>query len=175
MESEKVYLFLIYFEKRLKYMLFNSLKFLIFLPVILILYFILPEKIKNLWLLGASYYFYMCWNVEYALLILFSTVITYISGRILEGLKDDTCFGSRRKIWNKRKLVVLVSFSLNLFVLFYFKYFNFAIDILQNVAGSMHIQLNLPEYDILLPVGISFYTFQTLGYILDVYRNDIYE
>ena len=106
-------------------MLFNSLKFLIFLPVILILYFILPEKIKNLWLLGASYYFYMCWNVEYALLILFSTVITYISGRILEGLKDDTCFGSRRKIWNKRKLVVLVSFSLNLFVLFYFKYFNF--------------------------------------------------
>lgn len=155
-------------------MLFNSLKFLIFLPVILILYFILPEKIKNLWLLGASYYFYMCWNVEYALLILFSTVITYISGRILEGLKNDTCFGSGRKIWNKRKLVVFVSFSLNLFVLFYFKYFNFAIDILQNVAGSMHIQLNLPEYDILLPVGISFYTFQALGYILDVYRNDIY-
>ena len=68
-------------------MVFNSLDFLIFLPIVLLVYFILPKKIRYMWLLISSYYFYMCWNAKYALLMLFSTVVTYISGLVLEKAK----------------------------------------------------------------------------------------
>lgn len=70
-------------------MLFNSIDFLIFFPVVLIIYFIIPERIKSLWLLVASYYFYMCWNVKYVFLILISTIITYISGLVIEKIKNS--------------------------------------------------------------------------------------
>ena len=65
-------------------MLFNSLQFLIFFPVVVLIYYIVPARLKSFWLLAASYYFYMCWNAEYALLIFFSTFITYASGLFLE-------------------------------------------------------------------------------------------
>lgn len=65
-------------------MLFNSIDFLIFFPVVLILYYAIPSRFRYLWLLAASYYFYMCWNAEYALLILFSTAVTYTGARLLE-------------------------------------------------------------------------------------------
>ena len=68
-------------------MLFNSMGFLIFFPIVVLIYFIIPRKIKNLWLLIASYYFYMCWNAKYALLLLTSTAITYLSGILLERAK----------------------------------------------------------------------------------------
>jgi len=68
-------------------MLFNSIDFLIFFPIVLIVYYVIPDKIKYLWLLIASYYFYMCWNAKYALLILTSTVITYLSGLFIEKVK----------------------------------------------------------------------------------------
>lgn len=77
-------------------MLFNSLHFLVFFPVVLIIYYIIPDRIKYLWLLVSSYYFYMCWNARYALLILASTFITYISGLMLEKVKR-TRYGDRKK------------------------------------------------------------------------------
>ena len=77
-------------------MLFNSIKFLIFFPIVMLVYFLIPKKIKHLWLLAASYYFYMCWNVKYALLILSSTVITYASGLLIEKIKN--CYYSRSKL-----------------------------------------------------------------------------
>ena len=94
-------------------MLFNSLDFLIFFPIVCLVYFAIPQKIKWMWLLGASYYFYSCWNAQYALLMATSTVITYLSG----------VFISRAKTERGRKLSVAVSFILNLAILFYFKYF----------------------------------------------------
>ncbi len=153
-------------------MLFNSMKFLIFFPIVVLAYYILPQKIRQYWLLAASYYFYMCWNAKYAVLILFSTVITFISGLLLEKVKRLPWTG-KKKIKYKH-LIVALSFTLNLAVLFYFKYFNFTTDIINAVFRTVHIELNIPAFDIVLPVGISFYTFQALGYTVDVYRNEIY-
>ena len=154
-------------------MLFNSLQFLIFFPIVVLVYFIIPVRIKKFWLLAASYYFYMCWNAKYAFLILASTVITYFSGLLLERIKNNNTYDSDRKT-RLKKYVVAGSFILNLGILFYFKYINFAIDTLQKLFGLVHIELNVPAFDIILPVGISFYTFQALSYTMDVYRGEIY-
>lgn len=149
-------------------MLFNSLNYLIFLPIVILINFLLPQRIRYIWLLIASYYFYMCWNAKYALLILFSTCVTYLSGIIIEYIKK-TGNAVRRK-----KVCVVVCFAANLFVLFFFKYFDFIFINLNIVLNEFGLYLKQPDFDILLPVGISFYTFQALGYIIDVYRDDIY-
>lgn len=155
-------------------MLFNSLDFLIFFPIVVIIYFILPNsKLKNIWLLIASYYFYMCWNAKYILLLLASTIITYISGLLLEKVKRHVSYTEIKKI-RLKKWIVAGSFFLNLGILFYFKYINFACNCLIHILGKFHIELNISKFDIILPVGISFYTFQALGYTMDVYRDDIY-
>ncbi len=153
-------------------MLFNSFEFLIFFPLVVLAYFVLPAKLKNIWLLIASYYFYMCWNAKYVLLLLFSTVITYCGGILLEWLKH-TSYREEKKAACK-KMVLAASIILNLAVLFYFKYTNFGLKIMESVLALFHIRLQIPTFDILLPVGISFYTFQALGYTIDVYRDDIY-
>ena len=145
---------------------------MIFFPIVVLVYFILPKKVKQFWLLIASYYFYMCWNAKYALLILFSTAITYASGLLLELIKHRS-WDDDRKVKYK-KIVVALSFTLNLAVLFYFKYINFAFSIVGGIFRSIHIELHVPEFDIILPVGISFYTFQALSYTMDVYRDEIY-
>lgn len=153
-------------------MLFNSISFLIFFPIVLLVYFLIPSKLKRLWLLIASYYFYMSWNAKYALLIFASTVITYFSGILIERVKKKKC-SEKKKIQLKR-FVVAGSFIINLGILFYFKYVNFVIGLLTKVLAQVHIQLNAPTFDIILPVGISFYTFQALSYTMDVYRDEIY-
>ena len=151
-------------------MLFNSLSFLIFFPIVLLVYFIVPNRIKNFWLLISSYYFYMCWNAKYALLILTSTIITFISGLLLEKIKNSK--NESKKTFLK-KLVVIASFTTNLGILFYFKYINFLFDLLKDSFKLLNITINTPTFDIILPVGISFYTFQALSYTIDVYRNEI--
>ncbi len=146
-------------------MVFNSLQFLIFFPVVLILFYILPYKLKKFWLLFASYFFYMCWNAKYALLLFSSTLITYLSGIFIDRFRDDV---------SKKKLVVALSFITNLGVLFFFKYYNFTAATIEGLFGTFKIALEIPRADIILPVGISFYTFQALSYTMDVYRGDIY-
>lgn len=143
-------------------MLFNSGKFLIFFPIVTLIYFILPKKIRQYWLLIASWYFYMCWNAGYIVLILYSTVITFIGGLFIE------------KNRSKKNFIVAGSFILNLAVLFYFKYFNFGIGLLAKLLAYAHISVNVPQFDIILPVGISFFTFQALSYTVDVYRGEIF-
>lgn len=144
-------------------MLFNSLHFLIFFPIVTLVYFLIPQKIKYLWLLGASYYFYMCWNPEYALLMATSTVITYASG----------IFISKGKTELARKITVAISFTLNLAILFYFKYFYFTMDNINAVRELLGLSVLTPRFDVILPVGISFYTFQALSYTMDVYRREL--
>lgn len=153
-------------------MLFNSFQFIVFFPVVLIVYYVMPDRIKYLWLLVSSYYFYMCWNAKYALLLLTSTLITYISGLLIEKIKKiDRTEKCKIKL---KKWVVAGSVLCNLSILFYFKYINFTLGVLANIFEKIGIQLEVPVFDIILPVGISFYIFQALSYTIDVYRDEIY-
>lgn len=153
-------------------MQFNSFQFMIFLPIVLLVYYIIPQKKRYIWLLISSYYFYMCWNAIYIIHILFSTLITYFSALLMDIIRKKDISIGRQKLYLKG--CVAGSFILNLSVLFYFKYFNFFIDNINYILKSIHISISIPQYDILLPVGISFYTFQALGYTMDVYREEIY-
>ena len=156
---------------RLK-MLFNSVEFLIFFPIVTLVYFIVPAKIKHFWLLASSYFFYMCWNAKYALLLFTSTLLTYLSGLLLERVKHAD-MSPRQRATNK-KWIVAICVALNLGILFYFKYTQFAFNLLSRALSLLHIRYNAPTFDIILPVGISFFTFQALSYTIDVYRDDIY-
>ena len=142
-------------------MLFNSYDFMVFFPIVILIYFIVPRKARYIWLLIASYYFYMGWNPKYALLIAISTVITYMSGRLLD------------KAESHRKWIVAGSFITNIGILVFFKYFDF---LLGNLNAALAVIGATPidkPFDVLLPVGISFYTFQALSYTMDVYRREI--
>lgn len=143
-------------------MLFNSFAFLLFFPIVCIIYFAIPTiKLRNLFLLVASYYFYMNWEPVYALLLVASTGITYLAA--LGGVK-----------YEKRKTLILsVGIILNLLILFFFKYFNFAAENIVVFMGYLGVKMYVPEFKVLLPVGISFYIFQALGYMIDVHRGDI--
>ena len=145
-------------------MVFNSGEFLLFFPIVVLIYYLLPDKVKHFWLLFASYYFYMSWNAKYALLLLFSTVVTFLSGLVIEKSLSE----------KGRKIAVAFSFMLNLAVLFFYKYINFSIMIINTLIKIIGINVNISNFDILLPVGISFFTFQALSYTMDVYRGDVY-
>ncbi len=139
-------------------MLFNSLSFLIFFPVCLALYMVLPAKARTFILLAASIFFYMCWNPVYVLLLASSIIVTYLCAFALPKCAGRT--GSRRA-------VLISGLVINFGILFIFKYFNFFADtVAKFLPGSIR------PLDILLPVGISFYTFQAVGYLIDVYRGD---
>ena len=153
-------------------MLFNSIQFLLFFPIVLLVYYVLPMKVRYLWLLVSSYYFYMCWNAKYAILLVISTIVTYLSGLLLEKIKQAGMDEPHSIKW--KKCVVAGSFIINLSILFYFKYINFAFNLIAGLLGSINIHLNAPKVDVLLPVGISFYTFQALSYTMDVFRDEIY-
>lgn len=151
-------------------MLFNSLDFLLFFPVVTLLYFIIPVRFRHLWLLAASYYFYMCWSPRYALLMLFSTAVTWLSGRWIERAGR---LSNEKKRQRNRKLALVFSLVANLAVLCAFKYLNFIFDNIVYAISLFGGAFMPPKIDLLLPVGISFYTFQALGYTIDVYRGDI--
>ncbi len=153
-------------------MLFNSIDFLVFFPIVLVVYHVIPNRVKHVWLLMASYYFYMCWNVKYVVLLFTSTVITYISGLLIEKQKGSNA--TQKTIMIRKKVIVALSFISNLGILFYFKYANFMLELFIKAFEHIGIDLNVPTVDVLLPVGISFYTFQALGYTVDVYRDEIY-
>ena len=143
-------------------MLFNSWQYAVFLPVVFALYWALPQRYRWPLLLAASYYFYMSWEAKYVVLILFTTAVSYAAARLIEKAGDQ-----RRK-----KLILSLSAVLCLGVLFVFKYFDFFFDSLSSAFGAFGISLHPVILRLVLPVGISFYTFQTLGYIIDVYRGD---
>lgn len=146
-------------------MLFNSLDFLLFFPVVCIVYFLIRKtKYRNLFLLAASYYFYMNWEPIYAVLILTSTVLTYSCGLLVEKHTGQVF---------KQKVFLVTSLILNFGILFIFKYYNFINESIFGLLSLFEIKWSVPNMDILLPVGISFYTFQAVGYSIDVYRGTI--
>lgn len=141
-------------------MLFNSVEFLLFFPAVVILYFSISYKYRWIILTAASYYFYMCWKAEYILLIIASTLINYYSGLAIEK-------SNPKKL---KKTILIINLIINLGTLFAFKYLNFFSASVQKVLNLFNIFYNNPSLNILLPVGISFYTFIALSYIIDVYR-----
>ena len=134
-------------------MIFNSIAFVMFFPIVTLAYFKIPLKYKNIWLLIVSYFYYMCQEPAYALLLLGSTVVTYAAGLLIEKFRDNSFI---------KKATVFFSVTANLGLLFFFKYFNF-------MCETIGLKNNL---SIILPVGISFYCFQVIGYTIDVYRGD---
>lgn len=145
-------------------MLFNSIVFLVFFPTVFILYWSIPAKkikFQNIVLLIASYVFYGWWDWRFLFLIAFSSVVDYFLGICIE-----------RSIANKR-IYLLLSIFTNLGLLGLFKYFNFFIDSWIQLWSSIGYQLQPSTLYIILPVGISFYTFQTMSYSIDIYRKEI--
>lgn len=140
-------------------MLFNSYQYLIFLPVVVGGFWLLPPKFRRHWLLAASYLFYGAWDVRFLGLLALSTLIDYRIAKLLENKTAAT-----------RRNLLLVAVSAQLVILGFFKYWNFFIDSAQSLAGELGVTLSLPVLQIVLPVGISFYTFQTMAYTIDVYR-----
>jgi len=141
-------------------MLFNSFEYLLFFPIVVALYFAVPAKWRWLLLLVASYVFYMCWKVEYVVLILISTMVDYFVG-LKMGRLD-----SRKK----KKPYLILSILVNVGMLAGFKYLNFFSESLNFVFHEFNLPYQFPILNILLPVGISFYVFQSLSYTIDVYR-----
>ena len=147
-------------------MLFNSLIFPIFLVAAFAIYWLLaraPLKVQNLFLIGASYLFYGWWDPRFLSLIFVSSLVDYVVGRVLA---KETRPG-------RRKTLLTVSLLTNLGILGFFKYFNFFIDSFVELLALVGIEAHVTTLRIILPVGISFYTFQTLSYTIDIYRKKI--
>ena len=144
-------------------MVVNSSGFFLFVPIVCLLYFLLPARLRKPFLLLASYYFYMCWNAKYAVLMLLSTAVTFISGLGIERVRTE----------RGRKLCLVLCFFVNLAILAFFKYGTFLSDNLERIFLLMGNPVKLRRFDVLLPVGISFYTFQALSYTADVFRGSI--
>lgn len=146
-------------------MLFNSFEFLVFFPVVCIIYFLLKgNKWRTPFLLIASYYFYMNWKPVYAVLIMTSTVLTYYCGLLVEKYANNK---------PKKRAFLVTSLVINFAILFVFKYFNFINESIFGLLEYAGLRWTVPNLDVLLPVGISFYTFQAVGYSIDVYRGSI--
>ena len=144
-------------------MTFNSWEFLLFYPIVLLLYFILPKKMKWPMLLVASYYFYMCYQAELVFLIFGTTLISWIASNVIE----------RTDKKGLRRLCLTVTLVVCLGVLFFYKYFNFLSGSVTSLITMLGGTPSPVVLNLMLPVGVSFYTFQTLSYVIDVYRGDI--
>lgn len=143
-------------------MLFNSLAFLVFLPIVLIVLGLVPHRWRNPCLLAAGYFFYGCWDWRFLGLLALSTVIDFSAGQLMSRSTDPQ--------W--RKLVLVCSISANLVILGFFKYFNFFADSFVGLMHGFGLQVSAPTLSVVLPVGISFYTFQSMSYAIDVYRRE---
>ncbi|MBN2828693.1 MAG: MBOAT family protein [Candidatus Cloacimonetes bacterium] len=144
-------------------MLFNSLEFILFLPIVLVLYFLTPHKVKWGLLLAVSFLFYSFWKPEYLILIITSIIVDYFAAIRIE--KTDNL--------KLKRFFLTVSLVTNLGMLFTFKYLKFFLVNLGVVIPSLYPTPDSPVMKILLPVGISFYTFQTMGYTIDVYKGKL--
>ncbi len=144
-------------------MLFNSFHYLWFFPLVVLLYYLLPHRARWVLLLLASYYFYMCWNPVLIVLIVFSTAVNFFFSLKIDGAKTK----------RRRKRFLWLSVAVNFGLLFVFKYLIFVSDSLSVLFGLFHLPYPVKEFDIVLPMGISFYTFQAAAYTFDVYLGKI--
>ena len=139
-------------------MVFSSLSFAVFFSILFVLYWRIPKKYQWLLLLVASYYFYFSWKPIYGVLVIFTTIIAYFAAIQIE------------KYPQSKRNILLIASGLVLGQLFVFKYFSLFSLTTDSLLSIFNISLRLPQFQLLLPLGISFFTFQTLGYVIDVYR-----
>jgi alginate O-acetyltransferase complex protein AlgI len=146
-------------------MLFNTFQFAYFFALLFPTYWLLRNRYRcqNVLLLAAGYYFYACWNPKFLALLILSTVMDYACGLAVDRIEAP----------RQRKLFVGLSMALNLGMLGYFKYYNFFAESLQATLGRAGLSVSLAHLNVVLPIGISFYTFQSMSYVIDVYRKDI--
>lgn len=144
-------------------MLFNSLQFAVFFPLVFMAYIFLDHKKQNLLLLVASYVFYACWDARFLSLLFISTIVDYFCG--IKIFHSDN--------YQQRKKYLIISVLVNLSILCTFKYFNFFTENFQSLFSFLGINLNIRSLNIILPIGISFYTFQTMSYTIDIYNKDL--
>jgi alginate O-acetyltransferase complex protein AlgI len=147
-------------------MFFNSLNFAVFLPIVFFLYWFLTKgdlKIQNILLLVSSYFFYAFWDWRFLFLLIFSTLLDYLTGVKMSDAKDR----------NSKKIWFWLSILINLGFLGVFKYYNFFAESFANVLDKIGLQVNLFTLKVILPVGISFYTFHGLSYVIDIYKDRI--
>ncbi|MFT4521799.1 MAG: alginate O-acetyltransferase complex protein AlgI [Bacteroidia bacterium] len=153
-------------NKTTQEMLFNSIDFAIFLPIVFILHWVIPKnnlKLQNLFILATSYFFYGWWDWRFLSLIIFSTFVDYTVGLLLHNVENHY----------KRRLLLLISICINLGLLGYFKYYNFFLENFLTAFSFLGVNITAGSLQIILPIGISFYTFQSMGYSIDVYRKTI--
>jgi alginate O-acetyltransferase complex protein AlgI len=145
-------------------MLFNSLNFAIFLPIVFVFYWFIAKgnlRIQNIILLISSYFFYSCWDWRFMLLLVFSTFLDFYTGiKIFEGNNQHI-----KKVW------LWISIGINLGFLGVFKYYNFFVDSFANGLSLLGLNVNFISLELILPVGISFYTFHGLSYVIDIYKS----
>ncbi len=146
-------------------MLFNSFQFAVFFAALLPTYWALRNhpRIQNALLLGAGYYFYACWSVRFLSLLVLSTVMDYACGLWVDRVQEP----------RRRRFIVGLSMTLNLGMLGFFKYYNFFAENLQLLLAHLGLAVPVDRLQVILPIGISFYTFQSMSYVIDVYRRDI--
>src|SRR5580704_12741178 len=146
-------------------MLFNSLVFLfLFLPIVYFTFWRLrTKKQRYIWLTVASYIFYGTWNYKFCALMAFSTTLSYFAGLAILGSTDP----------RRRKLLLIIPVTVDLLLLGFFKYFNFTVSSFAELSAWLHVPIHPPALNIILPVGISFYTFHTISYMVDAYRGVI--
>ena len=143
-------------------MLFNSYAFVLFLPIVAVIYYILPQKARSFWLLASSVYFYMCWNKYYVILLAITIATSYFAAKFLERYREQKRFAC--------KAVFVSAVTINLGFLFFYKYLGFFLTNLAAMLNLMNVSFKQPELNLILPVGISFYTFKAVSYLIDVYR-----
>jgi D-alanyl-lipoteichoic acid acyltransferase DltB (MBOAT superfamily) len=141
-------------------MLFNTPEYFVFLIIVLLLYYSLTRRFQNYMLLVASYIFYGFWDYRFLSLMFASTIVDYAAARLLENTRSS----------GRRQFLLLISIALNLSFLGFFKYFNFFIDNAERVLAMLGFQVATPVLYVILPAGISFYTFESMSYVIDVYR-----
>lgn len=144
-------------------MLFNSFSFLIFFPIVTLIYFVIPKRVRWMWLLVTSYFFYMNWHAEYALLMALCTLVTFGCSLAIDRYSEKKA----------RKRVLAAGIVFNVGLLAYFKYTGMLLDIVSRMCSALALPFEPPKVSILLPVGISFYIFQALSYMIDVYKRRV--
>ncbi len=145
-------------------MLFNSFEFLIFLPIVFLLYWSIKNlRAQNVLLVVCSYFFYGWWDWRFLALIFVSSLVDFTVGRSIFKTTDA----------HRRRILLVISLVVNLGILGFFKYYDFFIDSFSDLLEVLGMQANRSSLRIILPVGISFYTFQTLSYTIDIYRREV--
>jgi D-alanyl-lipoteichoic acid acyltransferase DltB (MBOAT superfamily) len=143
-------------------LLFNSFTYLSFIIVVIPLYYLLPSKLKNSFLLLTSFLFYAYWDWRFCSLLIITTLTVYLCGKFIYASKEQS----------KKKLYLYISLIVNLGILVLFKYYNFFIDSFSSAFSVFGGNLDWLHLKLILPIGISFYTFQALTYVIDIYRGD---